>query len=306
MTTELSTETSLTPGPGVPMPLALATVVTIGIAWGATTPLSKLAVSTGNHPVGITFWNTAICAAILTVLQLARGRGLPLDRRHLVFFAGSAFLGTVLPGALGYESIRHLPVGVVSILISLVPMLTLILALPLGLERADPRRVLGLGLGALAVGLIVLPDASLPDPEQAIWVALPVVVAVSYACESLWLVARRPAGCDSLTTLCGLSWAALVLLVPPVLLLDAEVDITRLGPPELAIFANAALHVGAYAGFVWLIGRAGAVFATQVGYVVTGSGVIFGIAVYGERPSPWLWLALTLMLAGLALVKPRE
>jgi drug/metabolite transporter (DMT)-like permease len=64
--------------------------------------------------------------------------------------------------------------------------------------------------------------------------------------------------------------------------------------------------MGAYFGFIWLIGQAGPVFASQVGYVVTGSGVVLGMIVYGERHSPWIWAALALMFAGLALVKPRR
>jgi drug/metabolite transporter (DMT)-like permease len=64
--------------------------------------------------------------------------------------------------------------------------------------------------------------------------------------------------------------------------------------------------MGAYFGFIWLIGHAGPVFASQVGYVVTASGVLLGMAIYDERHSAWVWAALALMFAGLALVKPRQ
>jgi drug/metabolite transporter (DMT)-like permease len=271
-----------------------------------TGPFSKLAVSTGNHPIGVAFWSTAIGAVALTAVLLARGRRLPLDRRHLVFFLVCGLLGTALPNSLSYTAYRHLPVGVMSIVMALGPMATLLLALPLGLERPEPWRLAGLGLGALAVLLIALPEASLPEPGQAVWVALPVIVALSYASENIYLAAARPPGIDALTILCGLSWGALILLTPVALVSDAWFDITRLGPPEQAIFANAALHLCAYFGFIWLIGQAGPVFASQVGYVVTGSGVVLGMLIYGERHSAWIWAALALMFAGLALVKPKQ
>jgi drug/metabolite transporter (DMT)-like permease len=105
--------------------------------------------------------------------------------------------------------------------------------------------------------------------------------------------------------ICGLSWGALALLTPAVIAADAWVDITRFGPPEQAVIAISFVHMAAYFGFIWLIGRAGPIFASQVGYVVTGSGVVLGMIVYGERHSPWVWAALALMFAGLALVKPR-
>lgn len=281
-------------------------LIVVGIGWGVTGPFSKLAVSTGNHPIGVTFWNTVIGTVVLTTVLLLSGRRLPLDRRHLVFFLICGLLGTALPNSLSYTAYQHLPIGVMSIIIALVPMATLLLALPLGIERRDPRRLAGLGLGTIAVALIVLPEASLPDPGQAAWVTLPIIVSLAYAAENIYIAAARPAGVDAMTILCGLFWGALILLAPAVVAADAWIDITRLGPPELAIFVISTLHMGAYFGFIWLIGQAGPVFASQVAYVVTGSGVILGMIVYAERHSPWIWAALALMFAGLALVKPKR
>jgi drug/metabolite transporter (DMT)-like permease len=281
-------------------------LIAIGIAWGITAPLSKLAVSTGNHPIGVAFWNTVIDVVVLTAVLLASGRRLPLERRHLVFFLVCGLLGTALPNSLSYTAYGHLPVGVMSITNALGPMATLLLALSLGIERPDFRRLTGLGLGVMAVLLIVAPEAGLPEPGQAVWVALPVIVTLSYAGENIYLAAARPPGIDALTILCGLFWGALALLTPLVVVSGAWFDITRLGPPEQAIFATSALHICAYFGFIWLIGQAGPVFASQVGYVVTGSGVVLGMIVYAERHSPWIWAALALMFAGLALVKPKR
>jgi drug/metabolite transporter (DMT)-like permease len=281
-------------------------LVLIGLAWGSTGPLAKLAVSTGNHPIGVTFWNTVIGATVLTAALRATGRRLPMDRRHLVFFAVCGLLGTALPNTLSYTAYRHLPVGVMVTVISLVPMATLLLALPLGIERAEPRRLAGLALGTAALMMIALPETSLPDPDKAVWVALPVIITLSYAAENIYIAAARPPGCDTLTVMCGLTWGALIMLAPLMPAAGAWVDITRLGPPEQAILAISALHILAYFGFVWLIGQTGPVFAAQVAYVVTGWGVVLGMAVHGERHSPWVWGALGLMFAGLALVKPRR
>ena len=281
-------------------------LIAIGLGWGATGPFSKLAVSAGNHPIGVTFWNTAIGAVVLTMMLLATGRRLPCDRRHLTFFLVCGFLGTALPNSLSYTAYQHLPIGVNVMVIALVPMATLLIALPLGIERLDPLRLAGLGLGTLAVLLIALPETSLPEPDQAIWVILPVVVSLAYAGENVYISTSKPPDCGALTVICGLSWGALALLTPAVIAADAWVDITRLGPPELAIIVISFVHMGAYFGFIWLIGQAGPIFASQVGYVVTGSGVVLGMAVYGERHSAWVWAALALMFAGLTLVKPRQ
>jgi drug/metabolite transporter (DMT)-like permease len=65
------------------------------------------------------------------------------------------------------------------------------------------------------------------------------------------------------------------------------------------------VHAGVYAGYVWMVGRAGAVFAAQVSYLVTAFGVIWAMAILGERFSGTVWLAMLMMFAGLFLVQPR-
>jgi len=63
-------------------------------------------------------------------------------------------------------------------------------------------------------------------------------------------------------------------------------------------------HMIAYTGYLWLLGRAGAVFTSQVAYIVTLTGVITSIVFLGERYGALLWIAVALMLLALALVKP--
>ncbi len=65
------------------------------------------------------------------------------------------------------------------------------------------------------------------------------------------------------------------------------------------------IHAAVYTGYVWLVSQAGAVFAAQVAYLVTGSGVLWSMALLGERYSGWVWAALLLILAGMFLVQPR-
>ena len=69
---------------------------------------------------------------------------------------------------------------------------------------------------------------------------------------------------------------------------------------------SATVHAFVYAGYVWLVGRAGPVFAGPVSYLVTGFGVIWAMLILSERYSPFFWTAFALMLAGMFLVQPRD
>ena len=281
-------------------------VLGIGLCWGSTGPLSKLAISTGHSAVGIAFWTTLLGALATTVIMALRGRNLPLSGRHIRFYLACGLLGTALPSSLSYTAYAHLPIGVTVMLLSAIPMVTLLVAWPLGLETPSLRRVLGLLLGALGVALIVLPGSSLPDPAQAIWILAPLAVAVSYSGENIVIAKSEMRDLGPLTTLCGLSWGALALLTPVMLATGSWFDITAFGPPEQAVLGLTALNMVAYAGYIWLIGHAGPVFAAQVGYVVTGTGVLLGVALFGERHSIWVWAALAVLVLGLTLVQPRR
>jgi drug/metabolite transporter (DMT)-like permease len=77
------------------------------------------------------------------------------------------------------------------------------------------------------------------------------------------------------------------------------------GPAEWALIGSSTVHMLVYTAFVWLIGRAGSVFAVQVSYLVTGFGVIWAMLLLGERYAPMIWAAMGLMMVGMALVQPR-
>ncbi len=78
------------------------------------------------------------------------------------------------------------------------------------------------------------------------------------------------------------------------------------GAPDAAILLSSVVHALVYSTYVWMLGRAGAVFSGQVGYMVTGFGVLWAMALLGERYSSLVWVAMGLMFLGLFLVQPRQ
>lgn len=76
--------------------------------------------------------------------------------------------------------------------------------------------------------------------------------------------------------------------------------------PDFALIFSSILHVIVYTGYVWLVGRTGSVFASQVSYTVTLFAVFWSITLLGERPSIWFWGALLIMLLGMFMVAPRR
>jgi len=288
-----------------PALLLWAITVAVGVAWGGSQLLSKIAISTGHDPAGVTLLEAVIAAVATTAACLLRGRALPLSRRAVLFYLACGLTGSALPGTLNYTTLQYLPVGVVSILIAGVPMLTMLIGRLLGRERLSAVRLLGIAMGAGAVAMIALPDAAVPGVGQVVWVLLGLTVALSYAVENMIIDIAAPPETDALTLMAGMSWAAMALLLPVVWMRGGWVDLSPMGAAELAILSVGIVHLVCYTTFIWLVKTAGPVFAAQVGYVVTISAVFWGMAILGERHSGLIWIALFLMLAGMALVRPR-
>lgn len=278
----------------------------LGIGWGSTQPLGKIATQGGAGPLALTFWQAVICTAVLGAISLARGRGLVFTRSALAFYGIVAILGTVLPGLTFYTSAERLPSGIMSIIISTIPMMAFPLALALGMERFDAVRLLGLLLGLVAVVLIALPTTSLPDRGMIAFLPLALCGPLFYAIEATFVARFGTAGMDPVQAMFGVSLTAAILTLP-LMLATGEARVPwPVGRAEAALALSSALHGLLYATYVWLAARAGSVFAAQSSYLVTAAGMIWAMLLLGERPAATVWLAVAVMLAGVALVQSRQ
>ena len=292
-------------GSGLAGGIFLLTVM--GIVWGSTIALSKIAVAEGGHPLGLTFWQGAIGGVFLLVICIIRRRPPRLGRRFLTFYVICGILGSVIPASLLFWVAIYLPAGVISIAIACVPLMTYLVAISLRIEQPSALRLAGVGLGLASVALIALPETSLPEAGLAIWVVIAVVACASYALEDIYISLRRPEGTDALAATAGLLLVAALIMVPIVLATGAWVPLAfPFGPLEWSVIFMALSSAVAYSMFLYVISVAGPVFAAQTAYLVTLAGVLWGMALLGERHSIWIWAALVVMLAGLLLVQPRS
>lgn len=279
----------------------------LGLGWGLTQPLGKMATVTGHPPFALIFWQLVVCVLVLGAITAVRGKGLVLRRDAMQFYLVVAVLGTLVPNATFYISVAKLPAGIMSILISTVPLMAFPMALLLRTDKFTWPRLLGLLLGLTGVALIALPEASLPDPAMAAFLPLAMIGPLFYAIEATYVSKAGMAGMDPVQAMFGASVLGLVLCLPIVLLTGQWVDPRfEWGGPELALVASSALHALLYSAYVWLALKAGSVFAAQSSYLVTASGVIWAMILLGERFSPWVWAAMIVMLAGISLVQPRK
>lgn len=281
-------------------------LVLMGAGWGATQPMVKIAVSTGYGHFGLIFWQLLLGAALMLVVCVVRRKPLPHHAAALRTYFIIALIGTVLPNSLSYMAAVHLPAGIMSLLLSIVPMFAFIIALGLGNDRFAWRRMVGLCFGLIGVLIIIMPSVDLGEAVPVGWAAVYLVVGLFYAFEGNYVARWGVSGLDPFQLMLGASLTGLSV-VGPFMWFSGQA-ITPEWPlplPQAALVGSSVIHVIVYASYVWLVGRAGAVFAVQVSYMVTGFGLFWAWLMLGEAFSNAIWLALAAMFAGMYLVQPR-
>ena len=282
-------------------------ILFIGVVWGATFSLARLATEGGAHPLGLTFWQTFGGGIMLLGVCVVRRKWPVINRRFVLFYLVVGSFGSVMPGTLFFYAAPHVPAGILAITVATVPLLTYGASWLLRIDRFSVKRVSGIVAGLMAIVLLVAPDTSLPEPAMAGWVLIVLLASVFYTAENIYVDVYVPEDADMVALLAGALVLAGVLVLPVVLSLDAFVPLSgKWAQTEWAIVALAVVGSIAYTCFLMLIKSSGAVFASQAGYVVTLAGVLWGVIIFAETHSGWVWLAMCLIMIGLALVTPRE
>jgi len=284
-------------------PLAL---LAMGSIWGLGFALAKLAGENGAHPVGLVLWETIGSGTLLLIVCMALGRYPRRQWSYLGYYLVNGLLGFAIPGPLLFWIAPHLPVGVLTLMIPMAPLLTYVLILFTRSERFDLWRAFGVLLGFVGVGLIVLPENSLPQPGLIGWVLLGLATSCFYALQNLYIALRSPPDADVLTQTTGMLILGGLAAIPMAVAVDGF--LLPVFPMTVAVKAASAMlliNAAMMLTYVWVVRAIGPVFAAQTANVIVLAGVFWGWIIFDEVLSPWVWGAICAMAAGVALVTLR-
>jgi len=284
--------------PAVAVPLLL---LAVGGMLGVTAVIAKAAALAGWPPLAF------LAAANLgaTALQLAggalAGRRVRTDRPTLAYYLVSGLLA-VLPNALLFAAAPHVGAGIVALAFAFPLILTYGLALALGLERLQGRRLAGVLLGLAGALVIALGDAVLglrPSPWLLAVVAAPVVLAIGNLYRSLYW----PQGADALDLSPGMLAVGGLALVIGLAAFGQPLAPAEWSPATAGFLAaQTVIFALFYVLFFALQKLAGPVYLSQIGSVGALVGLALATLVLAEPLTPKILAAGALVAGGIWLV----
>jgi drug/metabolite transporter (DMT)-like permease len=282
-------------------------LIILGLGWGLSFTLGKIAITAGGTPIGLTFWQSLFSGLILLIYVFFRHGKIIIPKTMFLPIIIITFLSVVIPNIIFYACVVYLDAGVLSISVSVIPLFTYLIALGLRMDKFKVRRVLGLITGFSALLILILPENSLPDKRDIPWVLLALNCALCYALENIYIDRLALQNFGPIRLVCAVSFVSAIITFLLSLVMD---QFFILQPTNLYLFISTLglgfISATAYSIFIYLIGRAGSVFSSQVGYLVTFFGVVWGIIILGESHSVFVWLSLAMIMMGIFLVQPKQ
>ena len=282
-------------------------LIILGLGWGLSFTLGKIAITAGGTPIGLTFWQSLFSGLILLAYVFFRHGKIIIPKKMFLPIVIITFLSVVIPNIIFYACVEHLDAGVLSISVSVIPLFTYLIAMGLRMDKFKVRRVIGLITGFCALLILILPENSLPDKRDIPWVLPALNCALCYALENIYIDRLALQNFGPIRLVCAVSFVSAIITFLLSLVMD---QFFILQPTNLHLFISTLglgfISATAYSIFIYLIGRAGSVFSSQVGYLVTFFGVVWGIIILGESHSVFVWISLAMIMMGIFLVQPKQ
>lgn len=279
----------------------------LSLLWGGSFFLIDIAVREVS-PLWTVTLRVVIAASVMALALLLTRVRLPREPHLLGGFVVMGALSNAVPFTLIAWGQTQIPSGLASMINAATPIFTLIVAgLLLADERFTRQRLLGAGIGAAGVGLMIGPSALTVDglallPQLAVLAA-----TVSYAFGTVYgrrFTARR---LDPRVIVLGQLLGSSVIMLPLAFSIEGSgqlgtVSMTSwLALGVLGIVSTAL----AYLLFFRLLAEAGATNTVLVTLLVPVTATLLGILFLAEQIEPYQLLGVAVIGVGLSLIDGR-
>jgi drug/metabolite transporter (DMT)-like permease len=276
----------------------------IALTWSSSFLFIKIAVA-DIPPLTITAGRILIAAVILYAFLRISGGTVPKDTSNWMKFAFIGFFGNLLPFFLISYGEQSIDSGLAAILMGVMPVSTIVLAhLLIPEEPFSIRKGAGVALGFSGVLVLVGVDALAGFGESTLAQLAVLGGAVCYSITTVFV--RRTVSLSGPEMAAGSQLAGAAMVIPLVLWVDHPWTLTPATSSLISVLILGVFST-AIATLIYfrLVKNLGAGRLSQVNYLIPVFGAAWGIMFLGERLQTTTFIALAMVLAGIAIASRR-
>lgn len=277
-------------------------IALLGVLYSGMFPVNRVSAESGDPYIGYVFWFSLVSSIVLLFVGFLKRQLPTFSIAHIRAYAILGIVGVALPVPLLTYVAPKVPVGILTLELALVPLLTYLISWFLRIERLRITGVLALLLGLTGIIIVLAPGVSLPNTEMVIWAAVALIAPLCFACANAFAAYFRPPESPALAMAAGMSILS-TLMLAPVILITGQAYIYP-GPAfmgNMAVLAAAAITAICTASWFVIVRRVGPVYFSQFNYFIVLGGFGWGTLLYHEHYSWLVWLAVGLTFSGLAI-----
>lgn len=277
-----------------------ALLFVLALIFGASFMFTSVAVES-VAPLTVAASRLVLGALLVFPIMLLRGQNLPITGRVWIFIVASAFFGNALPFALITWGQVKVDAGLTAIFMAVMPLMTVLLAhIFTADEKMNRYKIIGMLFGLAGVIVLIgwnqlggLGDDMLRQYAIAF-------AAMCYGINAI--VTKHLTRIPRLSMIFALLLCASLMLLPFALAMEQPWQNI---PDKTGLIAIMFLAVGPtlLATFMILviIDRRGASFLSQINFLVPLCGILLAYIFLDESLPAKAWLALCIILTGIAL-----
>ena len=284
--------------------IAWVSMVYLGLTFGVSFSIVKIILREIESPLVILFWQSCFSSVLLFAFSIYSLNSLKDIFNNISALTILTCFGVIVPNFILYLSAAHLSAGTISIILALIPFCAYIIALILRIEKLDLVRLLGVILGFAAILFLVFPAYANNKTYFNISFLTGLLVPIFIASTNIFLSSARFKKVKPVHIAFGMNFLSTAILS---LILPSNVNFwLPTHSIKLVFFVFLLSFIGSigFIIFIKLVKDHGPVFASQVNYLITISGIMWGYIILSEVHTMRFWVSLLLIISGLFLVRP--
>lgn len=282
-----------------PLRIPFMVLVFGGLAQGLSLNVAKVTGGSDIPPLTGLIHALAGAGILLSISTLLRGC-FPRPSLRIAEWGAVAGLITVAAGWLSI--VFTAPVvgaSFLSLIVALIPLMTYVAALGIGLERFSRLRALGVALALSGATILAWGQFTLPD-APVLWLLAALLMPLSLTAGNIYRALRWPEGVAPDALGLAMVAGALLWLLALGFVLEAPLALP-LNQDLILIATQSVLLAAQFAALLVLLKISGPVFQSLQAVAATLFGVLTAVFVLGEDPPRELLIASGLIIAGVLL-----